>query len=72
VSSPSASARLRHELRTPLNHIIGYAEMLLEEADPGPTAAGLRAILEDARGVLAVVNDRLALARVLRRGAGAA
>jgi len=60
VSSPSASARLRHELRTPLNHIIGYAEMLLEEADPGPTAAGLRAILEDARGVLAVVNDRLA------------
>ncbi|HSE96253.1 MAG TPA: histidine kinase dimerization/phospho-acceptor domain-containing protein, partial [Methylomirabilota bacterium] len=26
-------AHLRHELRTPLNHIIGYAEMLLEDLD---------------------------------------
>ena len=26
------SASLKHELRTPLNHIIGYCEMLMEEA----------------------------------------
>jgi len=58
VSSPSVHARLRHELRTPLNHIIGYAEMLLEEG--GPLAAGIREILDDARRVLAVVNERLA------------
>ena len=26
-------ARIRHELRTPLNHILGYAELLIEQAD---------------------------------------
>jgi signal transduction histidine kinase len=25
-------ARLRHDLRTPVNHILGYAELLLEDA----------------------------------------
>ena len=38
------AAQLRHELRTPLNHIIGYAEMLLEELEEGDQpdlAAGL-------------------------------
>jgi adenylate cyclase len=62
VSDPAAHARLRHELRTPLNHILGYAEMLLEEAgaEAGPRADSLRAIVADARGVLAVVNERLA------------
>ncbi len=28
-----------HELRTPLNAVIGYSEMLLEEAEDGPTAS---------------------------------
>jgi CheY-like chemotaxis protein len=32
---PEASKQLRHELRTPINHIVGYAEMLLEDSvDP--------------------------------------
>src|SRR4051794_28833170 len=30
--NPEAIARLRHGLRTPLNHLIGYAEMVRDEA----------------------------------------
>jgi class 3 adenylate cyclase/CheY-like chemotaxis protein len=62
VSSPSEHARLRHELRTPLNHIIGYGEMLVEDAGAAasPSVAGLRSIVTDAKAVLALVNERLA------------
>ena len=51
---------LKHELRTPLNHIIGYCEMLTEEAQD----RGLDKILPDlerihtaGRRLLAVIND---------------
>ncbi len=56
---PSLS-ELRHELRTPVNHIIGYAEMLLEDVDdqPEPREA-LEATLEAARNVLLLINDTL-------------
>ncbi len=33
---PSSAARLRHDLRTPLNQIIGYTEMLIEDAEDAP------------------------------------
>src|SRR5262245_16529327 len=59
MADPAALAHLRHELRTPLNHIIGYAEMLLEDSGPR-LAADLRGLLDDARPVLAAVNERLA------------
>src|SRR4051794_16644003 len=32
LMNPEVIARLRHTLRTPLNHIIGYAEMVRDEA----------------------------------------
>ena len=57
------AAQLRHELRTPLNHIIGYAEMLLEELEAGDRpdlAAGLGALRADARQLLALLNEVLA------------
>ena len=60
------AAQLRHELRTPLNHIIGYAEMLLEElGDAGKPelAAGLAALRADARQLLGLLNEVLAQGR---------
>lgn len=60
--SVDPAAQLRHELRTPLNHIIGYAEMLLEELEGGTEpelVAGLGALRADARLLLASVNEAL-------------
>ena len=57
------AAQLRHELRTPLNHIIGYAEMLLEELEGGDRPdlmAGLGALRADARELLGLLNGVLA------------
>ena len=55
-----ALAHLRHELRTPLNHIIGYGEMLLEDAGRPELLPGLRAILEDAKVLLGLIGEFLA------------
>ena len=56
-------AQLRHELRTPLNHIIGYAELLLEELGDGgkpELTAGLTALRTDARQLLTSLNETIA------------
>ena len=60
--SPDALAELRHDLRTPLNQIIGYGEMLLEDAaDPPLTArrGPLEVVLAAAREALALINATL-------------
>jgi len=57
---PAPGRSLKHELRTPLNHIIGYCEMLIEEAaDTGREAAvpDLERIHAAGRNLLGVVND---------------
>jgi class 3 adenylate cyclase len=57
-------AQLRHELRTPLNHVLGYSEMLLEDADAsGALASELRAIHAEGRALLATVEESLAPTR---------
>lgn len=59
--TPEATAELRHDLRTPINHIVGYAEMLLEDAaDPSlaPRRAALEETLAAARDLLGLI-DRL-------------
>ncbi len=55
-----ALAHLRHELRTPLNHIIGYGEMLVEDAGRPELKPALQEILGDAQQLLVLINEFLA------------
>jgi CheY-like chemotaxis protein len=61
--TPEELAELRHDLRTPINHIVGYAEMLLEDI-PDSDHAERRVALEEtlvvARGALNLINAKLA------------
>jgi class 3 adenylate cyclase len=62
---PTSLAHLRHELRTPLNHILGYSEMLLEDAgESGALPGAVRGVHSEGRALLAVVEESLAPARV--------
>jgi CheY-like chemotaxis protein len=59
-------AALRHNLRTPVNHIVGYAEMLLEDAQADADQARVTALgdtLQAARRVLQLINDSLSSGR---------
>lgn len=65
-------ARMTHELRTPLNAVIGYSELLHEEA----AERGYHEMLNDLARIgmagnhlLAMINDTLDLARIERGGA---
>ncbi|HEX6843000.1 MAG TPA: ATP-binding protein, partial [Stellaceae bacterium] len=61
-------ARMSHELRTPLNAVIGYTEILLEDAGHrGRTdehAADLRRIHAAGRHLLTLINDVLDLSTI--------
>lgn len=59
---PGEIAALRHNLRTPVNHIVGYAEMLLEDAEADADESRrvpLQGTLEAARRVLQLINESL-------------
>ena len=60
-------ANMSHELRTPLNAVIGYAEMLQEDAeDSGDSAAvqDLNRILTAAKHLLTLLNEILDLSKI--------
>jgi DNA-binding response OmpR family regulator len=66
----SRLAWIRHELRTPLNHVIGYAEMIMEELPPGEFdqfRRDLGAIHAAGLDLLGLVNERLSEAAVRAR-----
>jgi CheY-like chemotaxis protein len=65
ATGSQAVAQLRHHLRTPVNHIIGYAEMLLEDVPPGDDARRepLVEILAAAKDVLPRISVVLAPTR---------
>src|SRR4051812_36823730 len=55
-------AELRHDLRTPLNHIIGYGEMLMEDAEDRSdeaSVAALRQIHTTAKELVGVIQSVL-------------
>jgi DNA-binding response OmpR family regulator len=59
--TPEEARDLRHELRTPVNHLIGYAELLLEEDGLTPAVSQtLEAIRDRAKTVLGLVPQILA------------
>lgn len=49
-------SQLRHSLRTPLNHVIGYAEILLEDTTDPDAVATLERILSLARTACEVIT----------------
>jgi CheY-like chemotaxis protein len=57
LTTPEAVAELRHELRTPLNLIIGYSEMLLEDAETDDRRAALERVLAAGRDLLDRINS---------------
>ncbi|MBW3631087.1 MAG: response regulator [Gemmatimonadetes bacterium] len=53
-------ADLLHDLRTPLNHIIGYSEMLIDQAEESGShglVPDLRRVLDAGNRLLALIND---------------
>ena len=61
-------ANMSHELRTPLNALLGYTEILLEDADPDAPLREARPDLEKIRGagahLQALIGDILDLAKI--------
>ncbi len=60
-------AKMSHELRTPMNAIIGYSEILMEDAeddDNEAAVADLQKILAAARHLLGLINDVLDLSKI--------
>lgn len=61
-------AKLRHDLRTPINAILGYSEILLEDAPDSADASivpDLEKIHAAGQELLAAVNDALASEKIL-------
>ena len=64
-SSKSAFlANMSHEIRTPMNSIIGFSELAIDDDIPPRTREYLGKILENAEGLLQIINDILDISKV--------
>ena len=67
LNAGAFSATIRHDLRTPVNAIIGYSEMLLEDAEDMSVStlvsANLQDILNAGRRLLSLINELIYLAQ---------
>ena len=62
IPLPETMARLRHDLRNPVGQVIGYAEMLIEDAQAGVyegLAADLERIRDAGRRVVSIIDERM-------------
>ena len=57
-------ANVSHELRTPLNGILGFSEIILEDAKDSETKEYAQTIHQSGQHLLSVVNDMLDIAKV--------
>ncbi len=57
-------ANVSHELRTPLNGILGFSEIILEDAKDNETREYAQVIHQSGQHLLAVVNDMLDVAKI--------
>ena len=60
-------AKMSHELRTPLNAVIGYSEILLEDAEidgRGEQISDLQKISAAGKHLLSMVNDILDISKI--------
>ena len=57
-------ANMSHEIRTPMSSIIGFSELALDDSIPLKTKEYLGKILENAEGLLQIVNNILDISKV--------
>jgi len=57
-------ANMSHEIRTPMNSIIGFSELALDNEISPRTREYLEKILENAGGLLQIINDVLDISKV--------
>jgi signal transduction histidine kinase len=57
-------ANVSHELRTPLNGILGFSEIILEDAKDVETREFAQTIHQSGKHLLSVVNDMLDVAKI--------
>ncbi|MBV8648927.1 PAS domain S-box protein [Paludibacterium sp.] len=58
-------ANMSHEIRTPMNAVIGFAEVVLQDAALSPTSRRhLEVLLNSARSLLNIINDVLDISKL--------